>query len=333
MPNKDNTWEDRCVLNPGVIYDEDNEEFVMLYRAAGNDARHKIAFGLATSKDGVNFKRIMDKPAFSPDNSDPEGGCVEDPRIVKIDDLYYVTYAARAYAPGRYWLEPWVEGVSKAPMYLDETDVRGSVMPKFATDNLSISYVAVTKDFKTYKKLGRVTEYNVDDRDVVMFPEKINGKFCLITRPKFKDKGPKMPSIWISFNDDLIDYKEPTLLLTGEEDWEIQRMGIGTPPIKTEKGWFALYHAVDTKGVYRVGALMLDLNDPTKIIAKTKNYLMEPDLDFELEGIYEGCVFPTGTVVKDDILYTYYGCADQYIGLARCKFSELIDYLMTECKR
>ena len=77
-----------------------------------------------------------------------------------------------------------------------------------------------------------------------------------------------------------------------------------------------LYHGVDAKGIYRVGAVLLDLQDPAKVIARTKEYLMEPDQDFELSGIYEGCVFPTGCVVKEGTLYVYYGCADQYIGLA-----------------
>lgn len=111
-----------------------------------------------------------------------------------------------------------------------------------------------------------------------------------------------------------------------------QRIGGGTPPVKTEKGWFMLYHGVDAKGIYRVGAVLLDLQDPAKVIARTKEYLMEPDQDFELSGIYEGCVFPTGCVVKEGTLYVYYGCADQYIGLATCNFTELIEYLASECK-
>ena len=104
-PNS-NSWESRCVLNPAVVYDDDRKKFIMLYRAAGNDVRHQIVFGLAESDDGFNFKRVSDKPVFAPNHDEPEGGCVEDPRLVKIGDLYYMTYAARAYAPGQYWLEP-----------------------------------------------------------------------------------------------------------------------------------------------------------------------------------------------------------------------------------
>ena len=126
----------------------------MLYRAAGNDARHQIKLGLATSKDGINFVRKSDKPAFEGHHDDPDGGCAEDPRLMKIDGVYYLTYAARPYAPGRYWLEPYVEGVTKAPRYLDETDFFCDGLPSFANDNITVTYLAATKDFKTFKKFS-----------------------------------------------------------------------------------------------------------------------------------------------------------------------------------
>lgn len=332
-PNPSNSWEERCVLNPAVVYDDEKQEFVMLYRAAGNDVRHQIKLGLATSKDGIHFVRQSDRPAFEGSHEEADGGCVEDPRLMKIGDMYYLTYAARAYAPGQYWLVEYVEGVSKAPTYMDETDVAGEELPAFAKENITVSYLAATKDFKVYKKFGRITEATVDDRDVYLFPEKIGGRYAMISRPKFKNvPGLTMPSIWISFGDDLIEYDKPELLMTGETWWETQRMGGACPPIKTDKGWFMLYHGVDDKGTYRVGAVMLDLDDPRKIVARTKDFLMEPEFDYEKSGIYNGCVFPTGNVVKDGTLYVYYGCADTYIGLATANFDELIDYLMTECK-
>ncbi len=327
-----NEWEERCVLNPAVIYDDEKQEFVMLYRAAGNDVRHQIKLGLATSKDGINFIRCGNAPVFEGHHDDPDGGCVEDPRLIKINGVYYLTYAARAYAPGRYWLEPYVEGVTKAPRYLDESDFFCDGLPMLANENFTATYLAATKDFKTYKKFGRITEATVDNRDTYLFPERINGKYVMISRPKFKDASVKEPSIWISFGDDLLSFGSPTLLMTGIEWWESQRIGGGTPPIKTEKGWFMLYHGVDEKGVYRIGAVLLDLNDPRKIVARTKDFLMEPDCDFELQGLYNGCVFPTGTVVKNGTLYVYYGCADTHIGLATCDFGELTAYLSTQCK-
>ena len=128
-PNSDNAWEERCVLNPAVVYDEERNKFIMLYRAAGNDVRHQIKLGLAESNDGVHFTRMSGQPVFAGSHEEPDGGCVEDPRLVRLDDMYYLTYAARAYAPGRYWLEPYVEGVTKSPRYLDESDLLGDEVP------------------------------------------------------------------------------------------------------------------------------------------------------------------------------------------------------------
>ena len=104
-PKADSEWETRCVLNPAVVYDDEMQKFVMVYRSAGDDKRHEICMGLATSDDGKNFVRQSDKPVFAPNQYEPDGGCVEDPRIVKIGDAYFMTYAARTYAPGQYWLD------------------------------------------------------------------------------------------------------------------------------------------------------------------------------------------------------------------------------------
>ena len=105
MPDPANPWESRCVLNPAVVFDEASGKFVMLYRAAGNDARHQIRLGLAESADGIHFTRKSRDPVFEGKHDEPDGGCVEDPRLIPFGDLYYLTYAARAYAGcagGRY---------------------------------------------------------------------------------------------------------------------------------------------------------------------------------------------------------------------------------------
>ncbi len=324
-PIDGDSFEGKCVLNPAVIYDEEKERFVMIYRAAGNDDAHVIRLGLATSQDGIHFDRYAHNPVFSPVKGMPDGGCVEDPRIVKIGETYFMTYAARCYAPGPYWLPDW----PFPPIYIAADDVHTSDMPVFAKENVTITYLAASKDFVHWQRLGRLTESDVDDRDVLLFPEKINGRYYMISRPKFPNvEGVKMPSIWISSGTDLLHFDKPQLLFTGENDWQTERIGAGTPPMKTKYGWFFLFHGVDKRGVYRVGACLLDLHDPTKIVRKTSNWIMEPDQPFELEGIYDGCVFPTGTVLKDGTLYIYYGCADKHIGLATVNFDELLEDMM-----
>ena len=98
--NPSNSWEELCVLNPAVIFNDEDKTFYMLYRAAGNDAQHYIYLGLAKSKDGIHFERQSDKPLIAPDVNGADGGGCEDPRLVKIDDYYFLTYASRVFAPG-----------------------------------------------------------------------------------------------------------------------------------------------------------------------------------------------------------------------------------------
>ncbi len=325
VPN-DNPWESLCVLNPAVIYDEENKEFVMLYRAAGNDKQHYIYVGLATSKDGYNFTRCSDKPLISPDVNGADGGGIEDPRLIKLGSYYYLTYASRPFAPGQYWRED-KEYFGFQPEF----------GPKVLIYNDTETHLAVSKDLRNWKKLGRITDSTQDDRDVVIFPDTCNGKFYKFSRPMYKcGEGyeNENPAMWISSSNDLLEWRnEEKLFYKGREDWENKKVGASCPPIEVKEGWLFIYHGVASKDdAYRVGAMLLDRNDPSKIIAKTKEFLMEPELPYETEGYYNGCVFPTGIVEKDGLIYLYYGCADHYIGVATIGRQELVDYLLRECK-
>lgn len=322
-PNPENEWENLCVLNPGVIYDEENQRFVMLYRAAGNDWEHFIRLGLAYSKDGFNFERVSDVPAMEVDKEDADGGCIEDPRIVKIDSHYYITYAGKAFYPGRYWnIEEWKQVQT-------EREVQPETAPAIVRKGWTVTYLAYTNDFKTYKRLGRITDSRYDDRDVVIFPEKVNGKFVKISRPKRDDKA---PAVWITYSDDLLEWGEPTKLFWGVEDWEAERIGAGCPPIKTKDGWLLIYHGVSgVDQYYRVGMVLLDLENPSKILARTKDFVMEPEFEYETKGLWTGCVFPTGIVEKDGLLYIYYGCADKFISVATVPLADVLEH-MKQCK-
>lgn len=123
------------------------------------------------------------------------------------------------------------------------------------------------------------------------------------------------------------------MLAVPEADWEDKKLGGSCPPIKTEKGWFFLYHGVSSKDdAYRVGAMLLDLENPAKILARTADSIMEPEFDYETSGYYNGCVFPTGNVVVDGVLYVYYGAADKYCCVATADFGQLIGWLWNECR-
>ena len=104
-PNPHSTWDNFCVLNPAVVYDEESKKFIMVYRAAGDDIQHVMRLGLATSEDGIHFERASDRPIFEADPNGEDGAGPEDPRLVKMGDVYYLTYAAKPYFVGRYWLD------------------------------------------------------------------------------------------------------------------------------------------------------------------------------------------------------------------------------------
>lgn len=322
-PHEGREWESLVTCNPGVIYD--NGKYYMLYRAAGNDEDHVIRFGLAVSEDGFYFKRVSDHPVFGPSEDGPDSGCVEDPRIVKFADDFFITYAYRPFPPGQYWkFEHDVVKVPKCSEY----------MPAAIRKNLGNTGLAVTKDFYNYRRLGRITSPVLDDRDVIIFPEKINGKYAMLHRPKQyvgSKYGTNHPAIWLKYSDDLLAWedKESHLLLTGiEGTWE-EKIGGSTPPILTERGWLMLYHGVEHGGTgyYRVGAILLDKENPLKIKGRTVEPILEPEEDHEIQGYYNGCVFPTGNVIVKGKLMVYYGCADKHIGVATCDLDELLDHL------
>ena len=321
-PNPSNQWEELCVLNPAAI--EKDGKIYMIYRAAGNDKTHIIHLGLAISNDGINFVRQSNKPLISGDPNGLDAGGCEDPRLVKMGDYFYLTYASRPFPPGQYWRED-KEYFGFQPQF----------GPKVLVYNNTLTHLAISKDLKTWKKLGPITDAHFDDRDVVIFPEIIGGKFYMLSRAMErcgKGYSNKNPAIWISSSDDLLHWDNYSLLMEGKTDWEDKKIGTSTPPIKIKDGWLVLYHGVATKDdAYRVGAILLDLKDPTKILARTKDFLMEPEEEYETSGYYNGCVFPTAVVRKGDELYIYYGAGDKVICLATIKEAELLSFLKEKC--
>lgn len=321
-PNSQNHWESLVTTNPGTWYDPESRQVIMLYRAAGDDDEHVIRLGLAVSDNGYDFKRVSDEPVFVPSANGFDAGCVEDPRIVKFGQYYYVTYATRHYHPGKYWLKGGPASNSECPEHF----------PYALRKNATATGLAITKDFKNWIRAGRMTSPIVDDRDVIIFPEKIRGQYVLLHRPMEwtgSRYGTDEPAMWISFSQDLLHWPKSTLLAKAAMDWE-RKIGGNTVPIKTPHGWLTLYHAVGDDGFYRLGAMLLDLEEPANVTHRAKQCLLEPLEDYELQGCYEGpgVVFPCGSVVIDKKLFVYYGAADKYIGLATCQMDELLDYLL-----
>ena len=307
-------WEKHAALNPGAILHDGKVQ--LLYRACAETEKHLIYIGLAQSTDGFSFTRVSDEPVIAP-SEQYDAGCVEDARVVKLGDWFYVTYACRAWPPGLYF--------------------SGTMMPDpprqtaaFLKD-ASRTALARSKDLRTFEKLGPITREDVDDRDGILFPEKVGGKYVMLHRPQtwhHEIYDQEKPSIWMTFSDDLLHWEGEHLLAVPQQGWENAKIGGSTPPIRTDEGWLTLYHGVDDKDVYRVGVMMLDLDDPRRVIARSPDFIMEPEAGFEQTGDVGNVVFPCGTVVLGDELFVYYGGADSVCCVATFRFDQLVQYVL-----
>jgi len=325
-------WRMAVVFNPGVIYDEGR--FYMYERAAGGLRPFHCFIGMLESDDGVHFTHTVDRPVFTPEMAGSPYGSVQDPRVVKMDGLYYMTYAFRPYA--------W----NSHPTGLGVPESCQVEYPGFSgrdRDNQTRSGIAVSEDRVHWEHLCWVTPPDVDDRDVILFPERIGGRFAALRRPTGlvsvrTRHGADHPAIRISFSDDLRAWSEPELVAEPLYGWEDNRIGGSAPPIRTEHGWLVLYHGVEnqhppTRRVcYRLGAMMLDLDDPRKVVARCPDFIMEPEHYYERFGLYiPNVIFPTAAVVKDGLLHIYYGVCDTAIALATVPFDALVEHVL-ECR-
>ncbi|NQU40522.1 MAG: glycosidase [Lentisphaerae bacterium] len=320
QPLPGSSWENLCVCNPGAWYD--GEQVHLLYRAAPEGDEHPIYFGLATSSNGKDFERSGPDPVFGPLDGTFEGGCVEDPRIVQFGDTYFVTYATRAYRPGAYY-----RGTIPLNHYTPDFPPEA---PRAIRENLTRSALAATRDFKSWHRFGPITPAAQDDRDVLLFPERVDRLFVMLHRPSEwvgVDYDCSAPSIWLSFSDDLLSWRKDHLLATPEADWESKKIGGCTPPLRTEHGWLMLYHGVDESQAYHVGAMLLDIENPLKILGRTAEPILSPEMEYEREGLVPNVVFPCGNVVINGVLHVYYGGADRCCALATARLDELVDHL------
>jgi predicted GH43/DUF377 family glycosyl hydrolase len=277
-PKPENEWESGTVFNPAAVYDRGL--FHLLYRAMGVDGISRI--GYAVSTDGFDFFRF-DKPVFTPKLILEPRGC-EDPRIVKIEDRFFMTYTAYS-----------VRGVRIG--------------------------LATTANFIEWKRY-EIEWAERDDKDAVLFPEKIDGKYVLLHRPMHKEP----MGIWISYSDNLADwYGHREIMGPGEEgSWESKKIGAGAPPIRTENGWLLIYHGVDEDDVYRLGAAIFCLDDPSKLLYRYPEPILEPETYYEMHGEVPRVVFACGACEVGDKYYVYYGGADRVVCVATIDKEELL---------
>ncbi len=322
-------WRMAVTLNPAVIYDKG--KFYMYERAGGQLRPFQCTIGMLESDDGIHFKHTVDHPVLSPETCGCKYGSVQDPRVVKIGDAFYMTFAFRPYA--------W----HSSPTGLGVPDSRQGEFPGFSgkdEDNQSRSGVAVSRDGLHWEIAGWVNPKTMDDRNVILFPEKIGSRFAALRRPSPRvgtdtRHSDEHPCIRLSYSEDLNHWTEPEVVIRPDLKWENNRIGGSTPPIRTEHGWLVFYHGVENnypptrRVIYRMSAMLLDPENPLKVLARCPDPLMEPEEYYELFGLYiPNVIFPTGAVVKEGIIYLYYGVCDTAIALATVPLQEVVDHLL-----
>jgi predicted GH43/DUF377 family glycosyl hydrolase len=313
-PRQGNYWEMKATFNPGAVYAD--KRVHLLYRAIGGDDISVL--GYASSADGATFSERLKEPAYAPFVAPKKekkkvavapingayfsgggwSGGVEDPRLTLIDDTIYLTYTA---------FDGW-----------------GSV--RIALSSIGLEDF-LDQRWKQWKKPALISPPGEINKNWVLFPEKINGKFAILHGIT--------PSILIEYLDSL-DFDDGAFIKSNRPSndkvvlrkgvWDSRVRGVGPPPIKTDDGWLVLYHAIDVRdpGRYKLGAMLLDLNDPTKILYRSQAPILEPDFDYENNGFKSGVIYSCGAVVKDGELYVYYGGGDSVTCVAMANLATFL---------
>ena len=302
-------WMSEGAFNPAAIVVRDKTH--LLFRAVGNDGISRV--GYSSSYDGLHFDEINKEPVFylkrshfghgpMKDTYDPVmypsggswGGC-EDPRLVKVDDKIYMTFNA---------FDGW--------------------------DFIRVGYTSISEDdFANCKwrwtKPKLISPHGEINKNWVIFPEKINGKFAIL-----HSLTPEIQIDYVNSLDDLATGKQKIKSKYGRKVprrmWDTWVRGAGPPPIKTNDGWLIFYHAISASepSKYKLGVMLLDLNNPKKILARSSSPILLPDMWYENEG-KPGIVYACGAVVRDDTLYIYYGGGDKFVCVATVPFTEFMN--------
>ncbi|HVZ11504.1 MAG TPA: hypothetical protein VG965_00575 [Patescibacteria group bacterium] len=310
-PNPANRWESRATFNSAAVLEDGKVHFI--YRALGDSDLSVL--GYATSTDGLTIDERLDEPIYIPrepfetpgqqvfktfaDHFASGGGYggVEDPRITKVDDTFYMTYVA----------------------------FDGANPPRVALTSISVKDF-LDRNWDKWEKPKLISAPGMVNKNAVIFPEKINGKYVTFHRI--------YPNILIDYTDDLQfdNYLQGHHFIAPRKThWDSKKIGAGAPPIKTDDGWLFIYQSVGYQNPhqYKIGAMLLDKNNPSKVISRTTSPIVEPVESYENEGFKSGVAYPCGAVVLNNKLHVYYGGADTVVCAASAEF----DRFMYEMKR
>ena len=267
-------------------------EFIGIFRADHKNGYPQLHLG--KSKDAIRWEIEEDYIKFENEDGSLRKPILYgyDPRLVKIEDTYYITWC-------NYFNGPTV-GIAK------------------------------TKDFKTFIQLENA--FLPFNRNGVLFPRKINGNYVLLNRPSDNGHTP-FGDIYLSQSPDLTYWGKHRLVMkTSHYWWKNTKLGAGPVPIETSEGWLLIYHGVCTTCsgyIYSMGAALLDINDPSKIIANSEDYILTPEAPYETIGFVANVTFPCATLQDSETgrIAIFYGAADTYSALAFAQVDELLDYI------
>ena len=296
-PIKENSWEAKATFNPGALYLQGKVH--LIYRAMSEE--NTSVFGYAQSKDGISIDYRSPEPIYIPKEPFEQklqpganSGC-EDPRLTQIGNKIYMCYTA-------------FDG--KNPPRVALTWIK-------AKDFLRLKW--------NWAKPVLISPPGLDDKNACIFPEKVKGKYLIFHRSGKDIDISLHPNLNFDGKTWLEEYR---WLGPRKGHWDSLKLGVCAPPIKTKKGWVLLYHGVSfDDGFYRVGAVLLDLKDPLKIIGRTDEPIFEPEMPYEKEGQVPNVVFPCGAVVLGKNIFMYYGGADKVVGVAIIEIKKLIKLL------
>ena len=241
---------------------------------------------IARSRNGIDFK-IDEKPALFPENKYERFG-IEDPRITQIDGRYYINYSAIS-------------------------DITGVT-----------TCLASTTNFVTFMRHGVI--FMPDNKDVAIFPEKIEGRYYALNRPVSAEY--RVRDMWISESPDLFYWGNHMKLMgTREKYWDNEGIGCGGIPFKIEEGWMEIYHGTSKINRYCLGAVLLDATKPWKVIARSEKPIIEPEMDYELNGFFGNVIFTCGNLYEEGKVKIYYGAADTCIAYAEIKLKDILNQL------
>jgi predicted GH43/DUF377 family glycosyl hydrolase len=327
-------FENEGVLNPAAIRIDDQVH--IYYRAVSKGNYSSI--GYCKLNGPLTVAERWEKPIIVPEFEYESHG-VEDPRIVKIDNLYYLTYTA-------------YDGTSALGALATSTDMihfekHGIIVPTISYAEFVTLVETGGRVHENYYRDHKFYNPNADpekillwDKNLVFFPRRINGNLVFLHRIRpgiqivsVKDLHELTKEFWTNYFINLQDH----IVLEPVYAHESRYTGSGCPPIETEHGWLLIYHGAEEtdKGlVYSAcAAALFDINDPMKEIARLPYALFSPELKWELKGEVNNVVFPTGTALFGDTLYIYYGAADERIACASLSLSALLKELLSQPKK